>query len=80
MSETVATTTPSGKAAGRGAALPHLFTVGEVAEMLRISKARIYELIQTGELEAYRPGGRLRVPDSSVAEYLARCKVSAPAG
>ena len=56
-------------------ALPVLHTVNQVAETLGLSRSKIYELIASGELAAYRPGGRLRVPADSVGKLLERCKV-----
>jgi excisionase family DNA binding protein len=56
-------------------ALPELLTVQDVARILVISRSRVYELIAEGELEAYRPGGRVRVPTQAVAALLARTKI-----
>lgn len=41
----------------------------EVAEILKISKNTVYELIKRGELNAYRVGNKVRVDLSDVEEY-----------
>jgi excisionase family DNA binding protein len=55
--------------------LPALLSVRDVAQMLGLSRSKIYELIAEGELEAYRPGGRVRIPTQAVAALLARTKI-----
>ena len=48
----------------------NLFTVAEVATLLRVSKMSVYRLIHSGELEAVRFGRTFRVPNSAVDAYL----------
>ncbi len=48
----------------------NLFTVAEVATLLRVSKMSVYRLIHSGELEAVRFGRSFRVPNSAVDAYL----------
>lgn len=50
--------------------VPDLLSVGDVAEVLRISRSKVYELIALRRLPAYRPGGRLRIPAKIVREFL----------
>lgn len=50
--------------------VPDLLSVGEVAEVLRISRSKVYELIALRRLPAYRPGGRLRIPTKIIREFL----------
>lgn len=50
--------------------LPDLLSVGEVADVLRLSKSKVYELIASRLLPAHRPGGRLRIPAKVVREFL----------
>jgi len=38
-----------------------LFTVAEVAEVLRVSRATAYRLVESGELPASRIGGSIRI-------------------
>ena len=47
-----------------------LLTVREVATMLRVSKMTVYRLIDAGSLRSLRIGHSLRLPSSSVREYL----------
>jgi excisionase family DNA binding protein len=47
-------------------------TVAEVADMLRVSKMTVYRLVHSGELPAIRFGRSFRVPETAVAEVLAR--------
>lgn len=46
----------------------------EVADILKIAKNTVYELIKRGELEAYRIGRKVRVDMKAVEEYKARSK------
>ncbi len=55
--------------------LPALLTVNQVAEALRLSKSKVYEMVASGDLEAYRPGGRLRIAADAVARLLDRSRV-----
>lgn len=54
-----------------------LYTVPEIARMLRISKTTAYELVYTGQIKAVKvsPKGRsLRVTDSALEAYLQQGK------
>jgi excisionase family DNA binding protein len=46
-------------------------TVGEVAEMLRVSSMTVYRLINSGELPAVRIGKSFRLREEDVDKYLA---------
>ncbi len=48
--------------------------VSRVAEILDISRASVYDLINKGELKAKRIGCRLRIPISSVRRLLEQSK------
>jgi excisionase family DNA binding protein len=54
-------------------AQPMFLTIREVAELLRVSRSRVYELIQRGDLAAVKIGGPLttRIRYSAVEEYAA---------
>ena len=41
-------------------------TVGEVAEMMRVSNMTVYRLVHAGELPAVRFGRSSRIPESAV--------------
>lgn len=46
-------------------------TVGEVAEMLRVSSMTVYRLINSGDLPAVRIGKSFRLREEDVDKYLA---------
>jgi excisionase family DNA binding protein len=48
-----------------------LLTVGEVAELMRVSNMTVYRLIKTGSLGAIRVGKNYRIRESDVNRYLA---------
>lgn len=52
--------------------LSHLrfLTVGEVAEMMRVSTMTVYRLVHSGELPAVRFGRSFRIPESSVSQIV----------
>ncbi len=56
--------------------LPDLLSVGEVAEVLRISRSKVYELVASRQLPAYKPGGRLRIQKKAVREFLRDSRLS----
>lgn len=45
--------------------LPEVATVAEVAVLLRVSRATVYEAVQRGELPALRIGRRVLFPERS---------------
>lgn len=52
--------------------LSHLrfLTVGEVAEMMRVSTMTVYRLVHSGELPAVRFGRSFRIPESAVSQIV----------
>ena len=54
-------------------------TPQEVADILKIAKNTVYELIKRGELNAYRVGKKVRVDTKDVEEYKSR-KSTSPSG
>ncbi|MDP8978784.1 MAG: helix-turn-helix domain-containing protein [Actinomycetota bacterium] len=48
-----------------------LWTVGEVAEHMRVSDMTVYRLIRSGRLPALKVGRAYRVTGSDLAAYLA---------
>jgi excisionase family DNA binding protein len=46
-------------------------TVGEVANLLRVSNMTVYRLVQSGQLPAIRVGRSYRIRDDDVDKYLA---------
>ena len=47
-----------------------VFTVEEVADMLRVSKMTVYRLINQGELSYVRIGRTFRIPAIAFDEYV----------
>jgi excisionase family DNA binding protein len=45
-------------------------TVSEVAELLRISRWKVYELIRSRELASFRLGRCRRIPAAAVSEMV----------
>lgn len=52
-----------------------LFTVAEVADVLRVSTMTVYRLIKGGELKAIRVGKSYRIGDGELQSYLASGEV-----
>lgn len=55
-----------------------VLTPQEVADILKIAKNTVYELIKRGELNAYRVGNKVRVDMKDVEAYKNRTKSHAP--
>jgi excisionase family DNA binding protein len=49
---------------------PHLFTIPEVAEILRIGEGRAYELAKQKLFPVIKIGSRVRVPKQKFFEWL----------
>ncbi|HEV8176863.1 MAG: helix-turn-helix domain-containing protein [Propionibacteriales bacterium] len=47
-----------------------LLTVAEAAEVLNVSKNRVYELIYSEQVRSIRIGHRHRVPVSAIEEFI----------
>jgi excisionase family DNA binding protein len=52
--------------------MPVLYTVEEAAEILRISRWKVFDLIRIKQLRSVKIGGLRRVPASAIEEYVAR--------
>lgn len=48
----------------------------EVADLLKVSKSTIYDLIRRGELRSYKVGRKVRVTEADVKDYIAHSKES----
>ena len=55
--------------AGRDFGEP-LLTVGEVANLMRVSNMTVYRLIKSGQLAAIRVGKNYRIRSGDVEKYL----------
>lgn len=51
----------------------------EAAAELRVSRATLFELLRTGEVESVRIGSSRRVPAEALARYVERLRDPAPA-
>jgi len=49
---------------------PKLYTVREVAEMLRVHQRTAYRLITGGSIKAIKIGSQWRVPESAFLEFI----------
>ena len=47
-----------------------LLTVGEVAQLMRVSNMTVYRLIKSGQLAAIRVGKNYRIRRNDVSRYL----------
>jgi len=56
---------------------PVLLHVVEAAEILALSRARVYQLIAAGELPHIRFGKSVRVPRAALLRYIERQTVNA---
>ena len=52
--------------------VPLLYTVEEAAELLTVSRWKVFELIRLRELRSVKIGGLRRVPGAAIEEYIAR--------
>jgi excisionase family DNA binding protein len=76
--------TPATKRRTKPAAAEALLPVSEVAELWRCSRQHIYNLISTGQLRSIQAGAarqaKTRIPESALAEFVARRSVKAKTG
>ena len=49
-----------------------LFTAEEAAELLKISRCKVYDLLRNQDLRSVKIGGSRRIPRTSLEEYVAR--------
>lgn len=49
-----------------------LLRPAEAAELLSISRSKIYELVNAGEIPSIRLGGAIRIPRRSLEEFISR--------
>jgi excisionase family DNA binding protein len=51
--------------------LARIYTVAEIAEILRVSPRSVYRLIEDGDLRAVPVGRLKRIPEGALEEFLA---------
>ncbi len=61
------------KAINNQTIVKRLYSVIEVSKMLGIGKAKVYELINNGQLPALKLGG-LKVRSEAIDEFLEKCE------
>jgi len=61
---------------GNGAAQPALLTVRQAAEILTVSRRKVYNLVTAGKLPHYRIDNVIRIAETDVDAYLADCRVA----
>lgn len=49
-----------------------LYTAEEAAELLKISRCKVYDLLRNQDLRSVKIGGSRRIPRASLEEYVAR--------
>jgi excisionase family DNA binding protein len=49
-----------------------IYTVEEAAEVLKISRWKIFDLIRTSQLRSVKIGGLRRIPRTAIEEYITR--------
>ena len=50
--------------------MDRVYTVPEIAQILRISTKTTYQLIKEGDLPAIRVRGQIRITSEALAEYM----------
>ena len=49
-----------------------VYTVEEAAQVLKISRWKVFDLIRTNQLRSVKIGGLRRIPQVAIDEYIAR--------
>ncbi len=49
-----------------------LFTAEEAADLLKISRCKVYDLLRNHDLRSIKIGGSRRIPRSALEEYVAQ--------
>lgn len=52
------------------------YTVGEVAQILSVSKVTVYRLVESGKLTSFKIQGCVRISGIDINQYLDECKRS----
>lgn len=47
-----------------------LYTVAEIAEILKVNKNAVYELINSGDLPAIKGVGRMKISEDAFINYI----------
>jgi excisionase family DNA binding protein len=49
-----------------------VYTVEEAAQVLKVSRWKIFDLIRTNQLRSVKIGGLRRIPRTAIEEYITR--------
>jgi excisionase family DNA binding protein len=60
------------KLENRGPVNVVVYTVEEAAQVLKISRWKIFDLIRTNQLRSVKIGGLRRIPCTAIEEYIAQ--------
>lgn len=55
----------------------HSYTIEEVAQLLKVSKLTIYDLVKKGDLPVFRVGRQMRVDRTDLQQYIQKSKTGA---
>lgn len=53
---------------------PLVYTIPEAATALRISRTKLYELLDTGEIESIHIGRSRKIPAEALSDYVSRLR------
>ncbi|MGO9298010.1 MAG: helix-turn-helix domain-containing protein [Streptosporangiaceae bacterium] len=57
-----------------------LYRVEEVAELLAVSRCKVYQLISTGDIASLKLGGSRRITADALADFVARLEAAGRVG
>lgn len=57
-------------------AAPRLHPITAAAARIGMSRSRLYELLGAGELRSVKVGRRRLIPESAIADYIARVEAT----
>ena len=55
--------------------MDRLLTVGEVQQLLAVSRSKVYQLVEAGLFPHLRIRGSIRIRQGALEEYLKQCEV-----
>ena len=58
----------------------NVYTVEEVAAILKISRFTVYEMVKRGDIAGYRIGRKIRVEPADLEDYIKKSKGQSPGG
>ena len=58
--------------------MPTIYTVKEVAEMLKVSDMSIYRAVKSGQLPGIKVGGAIRITEEALRDFLKPAEAPKP--